>query len=343
MIYNRNPRNNHHINHYRGKQLYRYEHLSNPTFNLIGWVTSKAFHLFIALLFAVAIGGYSFKTYADNQVVQATKAQQQKKGLKAKARKWRKVKAHRARYAAKYTRKGKGKYKGPKLQQAQRQKTTPLTVEQKAQAQAVLNDMLALQEGAIPENKVVLYDEIKGNKDITAKQVETVVTKPTARITKAEARTLAANAASLRENPTQSETNCLARAMYYEARDDSVAGQTAVADVILNRVAFKGYFKDTVCTVIAQKGQFQWYHNASLRGKVPFNPKTHSHLVTLAEDILNKHKAGKRVDSTGGAYFFSSNGVRPAPAAVYHKHIGAHAFYKLSAKWQAMHARLVSM
>ena len=53
------------------------------------------------------------------------------------------------------------------------------------------------------------------------------------------------------------DRECLARAVYFEARGEPLEGQLAVAQVILNRVA-SGRFADTVCGVIAQRGQFSF-------------------------------------------------------------------------------------
>ena len=47
------------------------------------------------------------------------------------------------------------------------------------------------------------------------------------------------------------QTRCLAEALYFEARGESVRGQFAVAEVILNRVD-SALFPDTVCGVIHQ-------------------------------------------------------------------------------------------
>ena len=44
---------------------------------------------------------------------------------------------------------------------------------------------------------------------------------------------------------------CIALNIYYEARDDNLAGKYAVADVVLNRVN-DPRFEDTVCTVIRE-------------------------------------------------------------------------------------------
>jgi hypothetical protein len=49
---------------------------------------------------------------------------------------------------------------------------------------------------------------------------------------------------------TKSE-KCLANAIYFEARGESVRGQIAVAQVVMNRV-FSGYYPDSVCGVVYQ-------------------------------------------------------------------------------------------
>jgi spore germination cell wall hydrolase CwlJ-like protein len=47
------------------------------------------------------------------------------------------------------------------------------------------------------------------------------------------------------------DRRCLAQALYHEARGESVAGQVAVAQVIINRVKSRAY-PDTVCGVVYQ-------------------------------------------------------------------------------------------
>lgn len=51
---------------------------------------------------------------------------------------------------------------------------------------------------------------------------------------------------------------CLAMNIYFEARNQSIAGQVAVAQVTMNRVASPDY-PDTVCGVVNQHKQFSWY------------------------------------------------------------------------------------
>lgn len=64
-----------------------------------------------------------------------------------------------------------------------------------------------------------------------------------------------------------SELNCLAIGVYYEAKGEPLAGQLAVADVILNRTT-SGRFPKSVCSVLKQRGQFSFVR----RGKLPNPP-----------------------------------------------------------------------
>lgn len=54
------------------------------------------------------------------------------------------------------------------------------------------------------------------------------------------------------------EIHCLALNIYHEARSDNLAGQAAVADVVLNRVADKRY-PNSICKVIKQGPISKWW------------------------------------------------------------------------------------
>ena len=72
-------------------------------------------------------------------------------------------------------------------------------------------------------------------------------------ISKADARRAAQQAADLQ---------CLAENVYYEARGEPLAGQYAVAEVTMNRVASPD-FPDSVCAVVRQRGAFSWTYDRS--------------------------------------------------------------------------------
>ena len=66
------------------------------------------------------------------------------------------------------------------------------------------------------------------------------------------------------ETDTQ-EQDCLASAVYFEARGEPLKGQLAVADVVLNRVMSERY-PDSICEVVEQPMQFSFV-NAT--GSIP--------------------------------------------------------------------------
>lgn len=57
--------------------------------------------------------------------------------------------------------------------------------------------------------------------------------------------------------PLDEQTNCLATAVYFEARGESVDGQLAVARVVMNRAA-SGRYPSTYCATVRQPAQFSF-------------------------------------------------------------------------------------
>jgi hypothetical protein len=60
--------------------------------------------------------------------------------------------------------------------------------------------------------------------------------------------------------PLTDEANCIAVAVYHEARGESLEGQMAVAKVIMNRAA-SGKYPTSWCGVVKQPWQFSFVHN----------------------------------------------------------------------------------
>lgn len=57
--------------------------------------------------------------------------------------------------------------------------------------------------------------------------------------------------------PLDEQTNCLATAVYFEARGETLAGQLAVAKVVMNRAA-SGRYPPSYCATIKQPAQFSF-------------------------------------------------------------------------------------
>ncbi len=70
--------------------------------------------------------------------------------------------------------------------------------------------------------------------------------------------------AFVNSNNQDDEQLCLAKAVYFEARGESLEGQVAVAEVVLNRAA-SGRYPTTLCGVVTQPWQFSFIRG----GKFP--------------------------------------------------------------------------
>jgi N-acetylmuramoyl-L-alanine amidase len=104
--------------------------------------------------------------------------------------------------------------------------------------------------------------------------------------------------------------DCLALAMYWEAKAEGAEGMRAVGAVVLNRVAHPK-FPSTVCGVVRQGGeqppcQFSWWCDG--KSDRPTEPRSWALAQRLARAML----ADRPKDPTRGALFFHSAGI-PTP------------------------------
>lgn len=119
------------------------------------------------------------------------------------------------------------------------------------------------------------------------------------------------------------EWKCLATALYFEARGESIQGQFAVAEVILNRVDRPGY-PGSICGVVHQGGQFSYTFDGqpdTIRERAAFQRSG-----KIAALMLN----GAPRKLTQGATHFHTRSVRPGWAHRFPRTaaIGAHLFYR---------------
>jgi spore germination cell wall hydrolase CwlJ-like protein len=66
------------------------------------------------------------------------------------------------------------------------------------------------------------------------------------------------------EEVLSADLQCLAQAVYFEARGEPLAGQLAVARVVINRAA-SGIYPSDYCSVVTQRKQFSFVRN----GRIP--------------------------------------------------------------------------
>lgn len=122
---------------------------------------------------------------------------------------------------------------------------------------------------------------------------------------------------------------CLSEALYFEARGESVKGQFAVAEVILNRVDSDNY-PDSVCGVINQgtgrKYACQFTYTCDGIAEVIHEPTAWRNVGKIARAVLD----GAPLNLTQGATHYHTTKVKPSWARVYPRtaKIGFHLFYR---------------
>lgn len=105
--------------------------------------------------------------------------------------------------------------------------------------------------------------------------------------------------------PMDDDMHCLAGAVYFEARGEELAGQLAVAQVIVNRTE-DGRFPKSYCGVVRQKGQFSF-----MRGQHMPQVRDRSQAWERAVAIARIAHQGLWESEAGDAVFFHARYVRP--------------------------------
>jgi N-acetylmuramoyl-L-alanine amidase len=119
---------------------------------------------------------------------------------------------------------------------------------------------------------------------------------------------------------------CMALAMYWEARGEGVTGMVAVGSVIMNRVD-SHEFPDSTCGVVRQGGetppcQFSWWCDG--KSDKPQVPTLWLTALNSAESVLTRRVS----DPTGGALFFHNTSIKRPWQRTRTTQIGGHIFYR---------------
>ena len=130
----------------------------------------------------------------------------------------------------------------------------------------------------------------------------------------------------------EDQSECLAEALYYEARGEGTEGEKAVAEVVLQRMRDRNY-PHTICGVVYEgvqphnrACQFSFACDGALRR--PKEPTTWMRVRHLAEAI--ESGAVRLAGQTGHAIYYHKVGIEPAWAETMIKttQIGNHIFYR---------------
>ena len=118
-----------------------------------------------------------------------------------------------------------------------------------------------------------------------------------------------------------SELRCLAGAVYFESRGESLPGQLAVAHVVINR-AQSGRFPKSLCGVVLQKSRFSFVRG----GRMPAvrNAAQWDNAVAIAQIARD----GSWKNHAPGALFFHARYVSPGWRKTRIAQIDNHIFYR---------------
>lgn len=134
------------------------------------------------------------------------------------------------------------------------------------------------------------------------------------------------------KHPHKRELTCLSLNVYFEARGESTAGQHAVAEVTMNRVASSRY-PNTVCEVVYEKnwdGIRKRYVSAFSWTEFETRPLPEGKAWHRAQEAAMDVYFGRKEPRLDGATLYHSVHIRPSwargikPVA----RIGSHVFYK---------------
>lgn len=130
--------------------------------------------------------------------------------------------------------------------------------------------------------------------------------------------------------------DCLAKNIYFEARNQSDTGMIAVSHVVLNRVD-SNKFPNDICSVVTQakkrggklirhKCQFSWYCDGL--SDYPRDKVAWEHAKRLADDAYRLHDVG--FDVTNGSTYYHAKNVNPSWASAFERvvDIDDHKFYR---------------
>ncbi len=124
---------------------------------------------------------------------------------------------------------------------------------------------------------------------------------------------------------------CLATAIYHEARGESIRGQFAVAEVILNRVDSR-QFPNSICGVVYQGVQQGRIGGCQFSFACDGNSEALANRSSarIARRIAQVMSDGGNRALTRGALYFHTTAVNPPWASRFTQttHIGAHLFYR---------------
>jgi spore germination cell wall hydrolase CwlJ-like protein len=177
-----------------------------------------------------------------------------------------------------------------------------------------------IQEPMAPNNSPVIVSQLPADAQITVAQAVEASQAPTI----ADAPDSLAELVAVQNAPVElsSEMHCLAGAIYFEAKSETLAGQLAVGRVIVAR-SKSGRFPTSYCGVVYQPSQFSFVRGRSMPA-IPKGSKAWKNAVAVAQ-IAHENSWSSPVE---GALFFHAAYVSPEWRLRRLGRVDNHVFYR---------------
>lgn len=177
-----------------------------------------------------------------------------------------------------------------------------------------------IQEPMAPNNSPVIVSQLPADAQNTVAQAVEASQAPTI----ADAPTSLAELVAVQNAPAElsSEMQCLAGAIYFEAKSETLAGQLAVGRVIVAR-SKSGRFPTSYCGVVYQPSQFSFVRGRSMPA-IPKGSKAWKNAVAVAQ-IAHENSWSSPVE---GALFFHAAYVSPEWRLRRLGRVDNHVFYR---------------
>jgi len=118
------------------------------------------------------------------------------------------------------------------------------------------------------------------------------------------------------------ELECLAGTIYYESKGEPLAGQLAVANVVINRTK-SGRYPHTICEAVTQRGQFSFVRGGHVPS-ISSSNAAYRTAVAVAQVAINAQWESPAPQ----AMYFHARRVAPGWSRTQVASIGNHVFYR---------------
>jgi N-acetylmuramoyl-L-alanine amidase len=189
----------------------------------------------------------------------------------------------------------------------------------KIDTEVLAADAAARDSALNPADAEIIFTPGTGDLMIEKPQTE----EPEAAVTPPSASSLAALVRSHGSmGELNSETHCLAGAVYFESKGESLPGQLAVARVVLARTK-SGRFPSTICGVVYQPSQFSFVRGGRMP-RIDTGSQNWRNAVAISKIALD----GSWKSPVEGALFFHARYVSPGWKLKRIGTIDNHIFYR---------------